>query len=177
MCLNRQKMTARSFKTLGNVHESCKSCISIGHSHQPHPLSMPCSLLCACMPKLLAFCSDSCSEGTKAAAWTCARRVCALKSSSWQEDCFGGLHSLKDEQTKIVQVPSQAMTVEETCFVSLSMGYAESFSGHYIHVMTNDFKQSLCILVLQATPLDRKGLGAVWQCVLYYMYVAHTVCF
>ena len=41
-------MTARSFETLGNVHESCKSCISIGHSYQPHPLSMPCSLLCAC---------------------------------------------------------------------------------------------------------------------------------
>ena len=43
-----KKMTVRSFETLGNAIESCKSCISIGHSYQPHPLSMPCSLLCAC---------------------------------------------------------------------------------------------------------------------------------
>ena len=45
-CLNREKiMTTCSFETLSNVHGSCKSCISIGHSYQPHPLSMPCSLL------------------------------------------------------------------------------------------------------------------------------------
>ena len=36
------------------------------------------------MPKLLDFCSHS--EGTKAATWTCARGVCALKSSSLVHD-------------------------------------------------------------------------------------------
>ena len=33
------------FPLLGNVHEPCKSCISIGHSYQPHPLSMPCTFV------------------------------------------------------------------------------------------------------------------------------------
>ena len=36
MCLN--EMTFLFFKTLGNVRESRKLCISIGHSYQPHPL-------------------------------------------------------------------------------------------------------------------------------------------
>ena len=52
-CLS-SSVCRRQHKTLGNVHESC---ISVGHSYQPHPLSMPCSVLCAMrMPKLLASC-------------------------------------------------------------------------------------------------------------------------
>ena len=37
-----------SFEMLDNVHESCKLCISVGHSYQSHPLSIPCSVLWAC---------------------------------------------------------------------------------------------------------------------------------
>lgn len=46
------KMTLLSFETLGNVYESFKSCISIGHFYQPHPVSMLCTFVYMCMLEL-----------------------------------------------------------------------------------------------------------------------------
>ena len=71
-------MTARSFETLGNVHES----VQIVHFSWPLLSTTPTDnamLRAMRMPKLLAFCSRS---EAKAAAWTCARGVCAPMSSS-----------------------------------------------------------------------------------------------
>ena len=78
--------------------ESCKLSISSGHSYQPHLPSMLCTFFCACSnywPASLGnwvwsqcgHTSVSCmhsfgmTQGTKAAAWICARMVCALKSA------------------------------------------------------------------------------------------------
>ena len=116
-------MTACSFETLGNVHESCKSCISIGHSYQAHPPSMPCSLLCAC-PNMLAFCSHS--QGTKAAAWTCVCGVCAIKSSSNLQ--LLPLH-IKGMHPTPTSIPHALFLIPYVCYPSCRMLHIEWGGG------------------------------------------------
>ena len=69
------------------------------HFHWPLLSTAPiikAMLFAMCMPRVLAFCSHS--QGTKAAAWTCARGVCALKSSSYtcHQQAWLGIASCTD---------------------------------------------------------------------------------
>ena len=76
-------MTACSFKMLGNVHESCKLCISIGWATSINHTHYQCYAPCYAYAQTAGLLHSLRRYKLKTAACTCAHRVGDLKSSSF----------------------------------------------------------------------------------------------